>query len=120
MNFGSDVRLPNWKYRTRLWGVVIGSPVGLVKLVQHQVDSEVVLFRTETLKDGGKGTLHLMQHCYHQNVSCIQMGTRVSRFNYSLIVTTQSQDNVPKPQRIKRGKPKRTRTSYQPDVTPNR
>ena len=33
-----------------------------------------------------------MQHCYHQNVSCIQMGTRVSRFNDSLIVTTQSQD----------------------------
>ena len=83
------------------------SPVGLVKLVQHRVVSEVVLLGTDILKGGGKGTLYPTQHHFHQNVSCIQMGTRVSR-------------SVPKPQRFKRGEPKRTRTSYQPDVTPNR
>ena len=55
---------------------------------------------------GGKGVwrwgkreiIYLSLHCHHQNDSCIKMDSDESDFNVSLIVGTNSQDSVHKPQ----------------------
>ena len=65
----------------------------------------------EVGEEGGREIAYLSLHCYHQNDSCIKMGSDENHFNVSLIV----RDNVTRqcPQTTtfeERGEPKRNRT----------
>ena len=49
-------------------------------------------------KDGKSEIIYLSLHCYHQNDSCIKMGSDESHFNVSLIVRDHVKRQVHKPQ----------------------
>ena len=73
---------------------------------------------------GGREIIYLSLHCHHQNDSCIKVGSDVSHFNVSLIVTRQ----CPQTTNFEvKGEPKQIRTkadsnrgpsAYQPTALP--
>ena len=71
------------------------------------------------LKDGEKGgrevgggeIIYLSLHCYHQNNTCIKMGSDESHFNVSLIVRDKVTRQCPQTTTFEeKGEPKRIRT----------
>ena len=60
---------------------------------------------------GGRGRLYLSLHCYHQNGSCIKMGSDENHFNVSLIVRDKVTRQCPQTTTFEeKGEPKRNRT----------
>ena len=57
------------------------------------------------------GDLYLLQHCHHQNDSCIKMGSDDSHSNVALIVRGKGTRQCPQTKTFEdRGEPKRNRT----------
>ena len=81
---------------------------------------------TEIPGGGGRGRIYLLYlslHCYHQNDSCIKMGSNESRFNVSLNVMGKVTRQSPQNTTVKKeGEPKliQTEDPHLTSLTPYR
>ena len=68
---------------------------------------------------GGREIIYLSLHCYHQNDSCIKMGSDESHFKVSLIVRDKVTRQCPQTTTFEeKGEPKRYRTKVLPLTRP--